>query len=75
MLRGMDTVQTILDELANAYDLTDSEIARRVESSQPTIWRIRTGQSKDCASSLYRALAELREELQVERRSKTKKAA
>lgn len=55
----MDTAQQIIIDLAQ-LGMSDSDIAKEVVSSQPTIWRIRTGETKSCASDLYIALANLR---------------
>ena len=67
----MDTEQQIVQELYS-IGMTDSEIAFEVDSTQPTINRIRNGASKSCDSDLYRALFLLRKK--VVRRS-VKKAA
>ena len=39
--------------------LSDSEIAKRVNASQPTISRLRNGTSKDCMATLRISLEEL----------------
>ncbi len=45
------------------HGLSDAEIARRVGSTQPTIWRLRTGKSAEAGEGLYRALTALHAEL------------
>lgn len=59
----MDTAREIVSAIGKQFGLTDSDIAARVKSSQPTIWRLRTGRSKDCGSRLYTALRRLHTEL------------
>lgn len=56
----MDTARDIICALNSEQKLSDAEIARQVGSSQPTIWRIRTGKTADCSSALYRELLRLR---------------
>lgn len=52
----MDTAKDIIVRIQDSHGLTDQALADIVESTQPTIWRIRTGETKDCAASLYIAL-------------------
>jgi hypothetical protein len=59
----MNTPQEVAAELAARFNLSDQDIAERVKSTQPTIWRVRTGISKDCSASLFIALVQLRDEL------------
>lgn len=59
----MDSAKQILDELSSIHLLSDSEIARRVDSSQPTISRIRNDKVADCSANLYIALCQLIESL------------
>jgi hypothetical protein len=63
---GMDTAKKILDSISHDYSLSDSEIARRVGTSQPTIFRIRSG--ADCFASLYIAICEFRDTLRGKKR-------
>jgi hypothetical protein len=56
----MDTAKDMIAEIQARHGLTDQALADLVESTQPTIWRIRTGETKDCAASLYMRLAALR---------------
>jgi len=67
----MDTAHALITYLSEDLKLSDSEIARRASSSQPTIWRLRTGETKDCSSSLYISLMKIRDEALI----CTKKAA
>lgn len=62
----MDTPKKLIDDLVQNHALSDSEIARRIHTSQPTIWRIRNEQVSDCSSSVYIALVHLRDELRSE---------
>lgn len=62
----MDTPKKLIDDIVQHHALSDSEIARRANTSQPTIWRIRNEQVADCSSSVYIALVQLREELRKE---------
>lgn len=50
-----NTSQQLVQKISDA-GLTDSQIARRVNTSQPTISRLRNGTSKDCMSALRIAL-------------------
>lgn len=59
----MNTPQEVAAELAARFNLSDQDIAERVKSTQPTIWRLRTGISKDCSAFLFIALIQLRDEL------------
>lgn len=59
----MDTAREIIDAIQSRHNLTDQALAARVESTQPTIWRIRNGDTKDCAASLYIRLVHLRQAL------------
>ena len=52
------TTKEVLKKIGD-FGLSDPEIARRVGSSQPTIFRLRTGKSKDCMSNLRKALDDL----------------
>lgn len=45
------------------YGLSDAEIARRVGSTQPTIWRLRNGKTAAATEDLYRALLTLHAEV------------
>jgi hypothetical protein len=54
----MDTVKTLVARL-NEQGMTDQAIADLVDSTQPTIWRIRNGVTEDCAASLYIRIAQL----------------
>jgi hypothetical protein len=49
----MDTAKNLIDAIQKSQLLTDRALADLVQSTQPTIWRIRTGATKDCAASLY----------------------
>lgn len=59
----MDSAKKILDEISDKYSLSDSEIARRVSTSQPTIFRIRNNKVDNCSSGLYIAICQLRDSL------------
>ncbi len=59
----MDTAKDMIAEIQARHNLTDQALATLVESTQPTIWRIRNGDTKDCAASLYMRLANLRTRL------------
>ena len=59
----MDTAKKIADEIADKFELSDSEIARRCNSSQATISRIRNEKVTQCGSTLYIELMQLREDL------------
>ena len=61
----MDTAKQITIEISTKHGLSDSEIAERVGivCSQPTIWRIRNGETKTCRSDLYIELMKLRDSL------------
>jgi len=61
----MDTAQEIVSSLADRFKLSDEDIAKRVGSTQPTIWRVRSGKTKDCGATLYRSLLQLREQMKV----------
>ena len=61
----MDTAQELVTSLADRFKLSDEDIARRVGSTQPTIWRVRSGKTKDCGATLYRSLLRLSEQLKV----------
>ncbi len=50
--------------------LTDSEIAAMANSTQPTIWRIRTGVTSDCGAILYASLLKLHGEYKRKKRAK-----
>ena len=69
----MDSAQQIATDIAS-HGLSDSQIAELVgcDCSQPTIWRIRNGETKTCRSDLYIELMKLRDSL---KKTKTKKAA
>jgi predicted transcriptional regulator len=54
----MDTVKTLVARL-NEQGMTDKAIAESVDSTQPTIWRIRNGVTEDCSASLYMRIAQL----------------
>ena len=63
----MDTAQKIASDIY-ITGISDEEISRRIvangaECSQPTIWRIRTGATKQCGSILYGELLLLREKI------------
>lgn len=58
----MDTAHEVVKSIAAKTKLPDGEIARRAGSSQPTIWRLRTGKTKDCSADLYRRLCQLRDQ-------------
>lgn len=68
----MDTAKQIIDDLATRFALSDSEIARQANSTQPTIWRIRNGEVTWCTSDLYITLFQLRKSLN---RKRSRKAA
>lgn len=59
----MKTAKELADAIA-ATGMTDSEIAIRCKTSQPTIWRIRNDKIEDCRGSLYAALLKLYSEQQ-----------
>ncbi len=59
----MDTAKDIIAAIQTTHGLTDQALASLVESTQPTIWRVRTGDTKDCSASLYMRLFNLREAL------------
>jgi hypothetical protein len=59
----MDTPIQVVNAIRSRYRLTDAKIAKLVESNQPTVWRIRSGKTKDCSADLYRKLCVLREKL------------
>jgi transcriptional regulator with XRE-family HTH domain len=59
----MDTAHEVVMTLSSAFDMSDAEIAKRIGSSQPTVWRLRSGKTKDCTADLYRKLCLLREEV------------
>lgn len=59
----MDTAHEVVMALNNRFDLSDAEIAKRIGSSQPTVWRLRSGKTKDCSADLYRKLCLLRAEV------------
>ena len=59
----MDTARTIIDAIQSRHNLTDQALAALVDSTQPTIWRIRNGDTKDCAASLYMRLLHVRQSL------------
>jgi transcriptional regulator with XRE-family HTH domain len=61
----MDTAQQIITEIVTNHALTDADVADRTGSTQPTIWRLRNGETKDCLASLYISLAQLREQLKT----------
>jgi hypothetical protein len=69
----MDTATQIVNEL-RGMKLSDTYIASRVKSSQPTIWRIRKGKAKSCSSELYVNLVAMRD-LELAKRHLDKKAA
>ena len=62
----MDSAKQILDDISANYGFSDSEIARRVKTTQPTIFRIRNG--ADCYSSLYIAICRLRDSLKRQKK-------
>lgn len=62
----MDSARDIVSVISETFQLSDDAIAKRVGSSQPTIWRIRTGKTLDCSSGLYRELCALRNSLTPE---------
>ncbi len=66
----METAQDIIKAIQARHELTDQALATLVESTQPTIWRIRTGDSKDCAASLYIRLMNLRRTLDDQHQAK-----
>jgi hypothetical protein len=70
----MDTVKQIIDDLS-AFGMNDASIAAEVDSTQPTIWRIRTGATKACSSVLYSELSILRDRVRKTKRSQAKEAA
>jgi len=59
----MDTPHEVVTQLAGQFNLSDAEIAKRVDSTQPTIWRLRSGKSSDCSAFLFIGLVKLRDEL------------
>lgn len=48
----MDNSSQKLVQKISDFGLSDSEIAKRVSASQPTISRLRNGTSKDCMARL-----------------------
>jgi len=62
----MKTPKELTAELYERFKLSDAEIAKRVGSSQPTIWRLRNGRTENCMSGLLNNLAGLHEELSSE---------
>lgn len=60
----MKSPKDLINDIGERYKLSDSEIARRVQSTQPTIWRLRTGATRDCMSGLRTRLEELHQDLQ-----------
>ena len=54
----MDTAKHIINQLKDRHGLTDQAIAEHVDSTQPTIWRVRTG-ANDCTASMYIKLVQL----------------
>jgi len=60
---GMDTAFEVVNRITRLSGMSDAEIARRVKSTQPTIWRLRSEKSKDCSASLYRKLCLLKDEI------------
>lgn len=59
----METANEVINLLSGQFNLTDADIAKRVGSTQPTIWRLRSGKTKDCSADLYRNLYQLMKEL------------
>lgn len=59
----MDTAHEVVTALSSRFEMSDVEIAKRIGSSQPTVWRLRSGKTKDCSADLYRKLCLLREEV------------
>lgn len=55
----MNTAQQIINEITASTGLSDSVIAKLVNTTQPTIWRIRTGVTEDCGAKLYMDLLAL----------------
>lgn len=49
----MNSAQTLLNEIVARQPMSDEEISKIVDCSQPTIWRLRNGKSKSCNSDLY----------------------
>ena len=62
----MDISTKELIESIASFGLSDSEIAKRVSSTQPTISRLRNGTTRDCLSNLHRSLAGLLSDLSKE---------
>ena len=54
----MDTAKHIINQLKDRHGLTDQAIAEEVDSTQPTIWRVRTG-TNDSTASMYIKLVQL----------------
>ena len=67
----MDSAKQIIDDLQERHELSDSEIARLCDTSQPTIWRVKNGAVKSCSSDLYIALSLLRKRLGRKRMAKS----
>jgi len=59
----MDTAFEVVNKITKLSRMSDAEIARRVKSTQPTIWRLRSEKSQDCSANLYRALCLLKDEI------------
>ena len=47
--------QEIIKKISD-FGLSDGDIAKRIGSSQPTIYRLRNGISKDCMAALRKSL-------------------
>ena len=63
----MVTSATIIATLNGPpFGLSDAEIARRCSSTQPTIWRLRTGKTSEAGETLYRSLMALHAKLAAE---------
>jgi predicted transcriptional regulator len=59
----MNTPREIIEMLRQDKGMSDSKIASAVNSSQPTIWRLRNKKG-DCTASTYRALLDLYDKTQ-----------
>lgn len=70
---GMDTAKQIIFDIQERLGITDSEIARQCNTSQPTIWRIKNDAVGSCSADLYVALSVLRKRML--RRMKPAKSA
>ena len=61
----MESAANIIAQLKSRHELTDQAIADEVKSTQPTIWRIRTG-ANDSTASMYIKLVQMLERLDAD---------